>query len=64
MHRSANNTIYILREWIKVYKLGFEHLSKNPNAINLLRERIDTFTSENWKTFSMNPCIFKKKKFK
>ena len=55
MPRSANNTIYILREWIKVYKLDFEHLSKNPNAINLLQTKLSANEKINWQTLCLNP---------
>jgi hypothetical protein len=37
-------------------------LCKNPNAVKLLRERIDSFSILDWKELSMNPSIFKKQK--
>tara|TARA_B000000437_G_scaffold192564_1_gene151641 strand:- start:277 stop:678 length:402 start_codon:yes stop_codon:yes gene_type:complete len=59
----------ILLNWINIEKLNLECLSKNPNAIDLLRERIEyekSLTDEeynkledqdkiNWNVLSLNP---------
>ena len=62
----------ILLNWINIEKLNLECLSKNPNAIDLLRERIEyekSLTDEEyneledqdkicWRIISNNPAIF------
>ena len=44
-----------LRDWIDIDKLNWNELSKNPNAIELLKENQDKI---NWKLLSKNPSIF------
>ncbi len=41
-----------LRDWIDINKLNWEHLSINPNAIELLKENQDKI---NWDYLSENP---------
>ena len=44
-----------LRYWIDINKLDWIGLSRNPNAIELLKENQDKI---NWLWFSKNPNIF------
>ena len=64
-------TKYVLLDWIDKHKLDWIMLSRNPNAIDLLKERIEYEKSLtdaqfnrlknkiNWNALSSNPAIFK-----
>ena len=41
-----------LRDWIDINKINWDLLSKNPNAIELLKENQDKI---NWNILSLNP---------
>ena len=43
---------YELLEWINIDNLNWDNLSKNPNAIKLLKENLDKI---NWNYLSENP---------
>ena len=44
--------MYKLRDWVNIYKLNWECLSTNPNAIHLLEENKDKI---DWECLSSNP---------
>jgi len=46
---------YVLLDWIDKDKLNWELLSKNPNAIDLLKENIDKIDRSMWSILSANP---------
>ena len=44
-----------LRSWIDLKKIDWYYLSRNPAAIELLRENLENI---NWWVFSENPAMF------
>ena len=44
-----------LHDWVDVHKIDWYWLSRNPNAMDLLKENTDKI---NWNYLSRNPSIF------
>jgi len=47
-----NRPIYKFKDWIELNKIDYTYLSKNPNAIDYLKENPDKI---NWSCLCVNP---------